>query len=76
MIEVDVCDVVDLLLQDTNKVQFNFCPEKFNIKAEIIVYLIDGLSPIILTLELELMDSNHVSIVYKILYKFKEKNYF
>lgn len=69
MIEVEATDVIEFLLKESNNVHFNFYPEQLDIRAEIIINLTEGFSPLILTLELDLWDSNHVSIVYNILYK-------
>lgn len=73
MIEVEATDVINLLLKETNNINFNFSPEKLDIIAEIVINLTEGFSPLILKLRLDLRDSNYVSIEYNIIYTFIKK---
>lgn len=64
MIEVEESNVVEFLqnIKDTNNINYEFYPEKYNIKVDMIITLTEGFHPFKLELELELKDSNYVSI--------------
>lgn len=67
MIEVEESNVVEFLqnIKDTNNINYEFYPEKCNIRVDIIITLTEGFHPFKLELELELKDPDYVSIKLK-----------
>lgn len=66
MIEVDVVELIEYLknTEETKNINYNFYTEKLNIRTDMTITLSEGFPPFKLEFELELNNSDSVSISY------------